>query len=194
MGWWLSFIVFTAFIFMGCVVVFGVIDELFNIYDTNFNVVVLIMVVVSVLGSVIITNVIFDNIKKDNQARLDRGDTCVLETRPLKAIDMNIETQERVSGSYFLFFGGVEGGTSEQLYYYFYAKLNEGYKLYKVPMSYVEIVETNDIEPSIKAPYNVYRNNYCIVVDGGYRTVVIYVPVGSIVPTYDLDVSKIGGE
>lgn len=193
MDWWLVFIALAVLAFIALLLIFGVIDEIFCLYDINFKVVYIILIVLPIIISIIATNSIFAGARRYNQAKLERGDVCVLETRPLKAIDMNLETQGRISGSYFLFYGSVHGSTSEELYYYMYAKLNEGYKLYKIPMSYVEIVETDDIEPSIKAEYNTYKNKYCIQVENGYRSVVVYIPSGSIVPTYDLDVNNIGG-
>lgn len=101
-----------------------------------------------------------------------------LETRPIKSCVLSGNTQTASSGMFVLGFATFESSDEMTTKYYLFVKGIEGYRLQEIDSSYVELVETNDNEPSIKGVFT-ENGEVCT-----YTYYTIYVPVGTITEEY----------
>lgn len=114
------------------------------------------------------------------------------ETREIKSIVLKQENEKSASGS-FLLYGDYKSDEEIKTKYYLYIKGKEGFRLQTIDSDYLEIVETNDIEPCIKGVFNIYgkvynRYNVLSEADAEYT---VYVPVGTIIEEYKVDLTEI---
>ena len=104
-----------------------------------------------------------------------------LETRPIKSCFLYGERESNSGGEFILGFATYESSNKMTTKYYLYVKGVEGYRLQEIDSSYVELVETNDNEPSIKGVFT-ENGEVCT-----YTYYTIYVPVGTITEEYSAE-------
>lgn len=140
---------------------------------------------VGLMGCLLISfSMMVSALEKDTiQLELERKSiqSCVLDTK------QNLE----VSGDFVLGIGSLNGSTYEDIKYYFYVMGQRGYKLSSVDADYVEIVETNDIEPCIEGYFTEYGELCdrisCAGKDKKMLRYTLYVPEGTLKQSYNLD-------
>lgn len=126
---------------------------------------------------------------------LDRTDELRLERKSIQSCVLESSKNLDVSGSFILGIGSVGGSTYNDIKYYFYMKSENGYKLKSIDTNYVEIVETNNIEPCIEGYFTEYGDFYnelmCIGANEKYTKKVtsytLYVPEGTLKQSFDIN-------
>lgn len=115
------------------------------------------------------------------------------ETREIKSIVLKQENEKSASGSFLLLYGNYKSDEEIKTKYYLYIKGIEGFRLQTIDSDYLEIVETNDIEPCIKGVFNIYGKVYnrYNVPSGADAEYTVYVPVGTIIEEYKVDLTEI---
>ena len=102
-------------------------------------------------------------------------------TRDVKSCILEENEHSYSSGTFVLGFGVYGSGSSIETEYYMYIKGNEGFRLQKINSDYLEIVETDDVEPCIKGDF--YSDGK---VEQG-NNYIIYLPVGTIKEEYKVN-------
>lgn len=101
-----------------------------------------------------------------------------IETRSIKGLQLESNATTKSSGAFILGVGVYNSDENIKTYYYTYIMGKEGYRLQELDSCRVEIVETNDIQPSIKGVFSFSgRINE-------FENYVVYVPVGTIFEEY----------
>jgi hypothetical protein len=107
--------------------------------------------------------------------------TC--ELHDMQSLLLKNNKDNYAFGAFVLGMGVYSSGSSTKVSYYAYIRGTEGFRLQEVDSNYVEIVETNEIGPSIKGAFNEYGE-----IDGFYSDYVMYVPIGTIYQEYSADI------
>lgn len=106
-----------------------------------------------------------------------------IEYRPIKSCVLTQNTSEKTSGDFVILFASYSSEESLETNYYLYIKGKEGFRLQKISSEYLEIVETDDIEPQIKG--NFYYDGKV----NTYTNYIAYVPIGTITQEYKAVIS-----
>lgn len=126
------------------------------------------------------------------------------EIRPIKSCILSSEVETSSGGAFILGVATYHSNSETCVDYYVYIKGNEGYRLQKINFNNIEIVETDEIEPSIKGYFSnegkIYQSVYDIESYDGltssyslYKTClnyVLYVPTGTVKTEFDVDVNE----
>lgn len=122
-----------------------------------------------------------------------------VQTREIKSCLLRSKDNLSISGSFVLGVGSLSGGSFEDIEYYFYMMGRQGYALRKLDARYVEIVPTDDKEPSIVGHFDkygeLYDNRSFNTYPKDYRYEMshytLYLPSDYITEEYNVDISSI---
>lgn len=127
------------------------------------------------------------------------------EIRPIKSCVLSSEVESYAHGAFVLGVGTYSSGSETHIDYYLYIKGVEGFRLQKLDFNKVEIVETDEVEPSIKGYFSETGKIYASPDDieifdwvhddysefNEYTNYTLYVPTGTIKAEFNADVNQI---